>query len=55
MFVRGVSLMVGGYPNEMQAITWMHNGYVLSTASSFFFYIVAIAILFLIGQRAQRL
>ena len=46
--------MVGGYPNEMQTIQWMQNGYILSTSSSFFIYIVAIVILFLVGQRAQR-
>ena len=52
MVVRGVSLMIGGYPNELQTIQWMQGGYILSTSSSFFIYLVAIVILFLIGQRA---
>ena len=49
MLTRGVSLMVGGYPNEMQLITWMNNGYTLSTKNVFFIYIIATVIIFLIG------
>ena len=54
MVIRGVSLMVGGYPNEMQTISWIHEGYVMSTSNYFFAYLVAIVLLFLIGQRTQR-
>lgn len=46
---RGVSLMVGGYPNELQTISWMHHGYVLSTSNFFFVYLISIAVLYLIG------
>jgi len=49
MLTRGVSLMVGGYPNEMQTLAWLNSGYVLATEDAFFVYIVAIVLLFLIG------
>ena len=49
MLTRGLSLLIGGYPNEMQMIMYMNAGYVLSTENFFFFYFVAIALLFLIG------
>ena len=45
---RGVSLMVGGYPNEMQTISWMHSGYIVSTSNYFFVYLISIAVLYLI-------
>lgn len=51
---RGVSLMVGGYPNELQMIQWMHLGYVVTTSDYFFVYLVSMCILYLIGQRTQR-
>lgn len=51
MLTRGVSIMVGGYPNEMQTLYWMKEDYVLSTESAFFVYILAMLLLFLIGQR----
>jgi hypothetical protein len=54
MLTRGVSLMVGGYPNEIQTLAWLKSGYVLGPDSAFFAYIVAIALLYLIGQRTQR-
>ena len=54
MLTRGISLMIGGYPNELQTLTWMNKGYVLSTSNFFFVYFVAIVLLFLIGQRTQR-
>mmetsp|Transcript_22237 Transcript_22237/g.26039 ORF Transcript_22237/g.26039 Transcript_22237/m.26039 type:complete len:222 (+) Transcript_22237:576-1241(+) len=54
MLTRGVSLMVGGYPNELQTISWLHNGYVVPTSNFFFVYLVSIAVLYLIGQRTQR-
>ena len=54
MLVRGISLLVGGYPNEMQVIQWMNEGYVVSTSNYFFVYFIAIALVFLIGQRTQR-
>ena len=49
MLVRGISLLVGGYPNEMQVIQWMNEGYVVSTSNYFFVYFIAIALVFLIG------
>ena len=49
MITRGVSLMIGGYPNELQTIQWLQSGYILSTSSSFFIYMVTIVILFLVG------
>ena len=49
MLTRGISLLIGGYPNEMQMLMMMNAGYVLSTTDFFFFYFVAIALLFLIG------
>jgi len=54
MLTRGISLLIGGYPNEMQMLMMMNAGYVLSTSNYFFFYFVAIALLYLIGQRTQR-
>lgn len=54
MLTRGISLLIGGYPNEMQMLMMMKAGYVLSTSNYFFFYFVAIALLYLIGQRTQR-
>ena len=54
MLTRGISLLIGGYPNEMQMLMMMNAGYVLSTSNFFFFYFVAIALLYLIGQRTQR-
>ena len=50
MLTRGISLLIGGYPNEMQMLMMMKAGYVLSTSNFFFFYFVAIALMFLIGQ-----
>ena len=41
--------MVGGYPNEMQTISWMHSGYIVSTSNYFFVYLISIAVLYLIG------
>ena len=49
MLVRGVSIMVGGYPNELQSLLWMNSEYVLGTESIFLVYLIAIIILFLIG------
>ena len=49
MLVRGISLLVGGYPNEMQVIQWMNEDYVVSTSNYFFVYFIAIALVFLIG------
>ena len=49
MLTRGISLLIGGYPNEMQMLMMMKAGYVLSTSNLFIFYFAAIALLFLIG------
>ena len=54
MLTRGISLLIGGYPNEMQMLMMINAGYVLATSNFFFFYFLAIALLFLIGQRTQR-
>ena len=54
LLTRGVSLMIGGYPSEVQMVTWLIRGHVLSQSYSFFIYLVVMVVLFLIGQRTQR-
>lgn len=49
MLVRGVSIMVGGYPNELQTLLWMNSEYILGTEKLFLAYLIAMILLFLIG------
>lgn len=47
--MRGVALLVGGFPSEVQLFTWLFKGVHLQQGYNFTFYIVFLCVLFLIA------
>jgi hypothetical protein len=53
-FSRGLSLLLGGYPSEIQMFRWLADGYIMQTEQGYFTYSLLVFVLYLIGQRIQR-